>query len=58
MVPEEDSEWSTQIDEVWVWDEWPERWSADKGIDLSFATGTARTDLSRHSDNHFLVIFV
>ena len=31
-----DPEWSTQVDEVWSWDEWPERWGADKGIDLIF----------------------
>lgn len=31
-----DPEWSTQVDQVWLWDEWPERWGADCGIDLVF----------------------
>jgi superfamily II DNA or RNA helicase len=31
-----DPEWSTQVDQVWLWDEWPERWGVDKGIDLVF----------------------
>jgi len=29
-----DPEWATQVDQVWLWDEWPERWGADCGIDL------------------------
>ena len=29
-------EWSTQVDQVWLWDEWPKRWGADCGIDLVF----------------------
>lgn len=31
-----DPEWSTQIDQVWLWDQWPGRWGADCGIDLVF----------------------
>jgi predicted helicase len=31
-----DPEWSTQVDQVWLWDEWPDRWGIDKGIDLIF----------------------
>ena len=31
-----DPEWSTQIDQVWGWDEWPQRWGADCGVDLVF----------------------
>lgn len=31
-----DPEWSTQVDQVWLWNEWPERWGADCGIDLVF----------------------
>ena len=31
-----DPEWVTQVDQVWLWDEWPERWGADCGIDLVF----------------------
>jgi len=31
-----DPEWSTQVDQVWLWDEYPQRWGADCGIDLVF----------------------
>ncbi|NOU01505.1 MAG: DEAD/DEAH box helicase family protein [Gallionella sp.] len=31
-----DPEWATQVDQVWLWDEWPQRWGADCGIDLVF----------------------
>ena len=31
-----DPEWSTQVDQIWLWEEWPERWGADCGIDLVF----------------------
>jgi predicted helicase len=31
-----DPEWSTQVDLVWLWDDWPGRWGADCGIDLVF----------------------
>ncbi|MDP2196989.1 MAG: Helicase associated domain protein, partial [Sulfurimicrobium sp.] len=31
-----DPEWATQVDRVWLWEEWPERWGADCGIDLVF----------------------
>lgn len=31
-----DPEWATQVDRVWLWDEWPGRWGADCGIDLVF----------------------
>ncbi len=31
-----DPAWATQVDEVWLWNEWPERWGADCGIDLIF----------------------
>lgn len=31
-----DHEWSTQVDQIWLWDEWPERWGPDCGIDLVF----------------------
>jgi len=29
-------EWATQVDQVWLWDEWPERWGMDCGVDLVF----------------------
>jgi len=31
-----DPEWSTQVDEIWLWDEYPGRWGRDCGIDLVF----------------------
>jgi superfamily II DNA or RNA helicase len=31
-----DPEWSTQISQVWLWDEYPQSWGRDCGIDLVF----------------------
>ena len=31
-----DPEWSTQVDQIWLWDDYPDRWGKDKGIDLVF----------------------
>ena len=31
-----DPEWLTQVDQVWLWHEYPDRWGADCGIDLVF----------------------
>lgn len=31
-----DPAWATQVEKVWLWNEWPERWGADCGIDLIF----------------------
>ena len=31
-----DPEWSTQVDQVWLWDEYPDSWGRDCGIDLVF----------------------
>jgi predicted helicase len=31
-----DPEWSTQVNQVWLWDDYPERWGRDCGIDLVF----------------------
>jgi superfamily II DNA or RNA helicase len=31
-----DPEWSTQVEKVWLWDEYPDRWGADCGVDLMF----------------------
>ena len=28
--------WKTQVKKVWLWDDWPENWGKDKGIDLIF----------------------
>ena len=32
-----DPEWSTQVKEVWLWDDYPHRWGKDCGIDLVYA---------------------
>ena len=29
-----DPVYASQLRRVWLWDEWPERWGADNGIDL------------------------
>ena len=31
-----DPEWASQISDIWLWDEYPERWGPDRGIDLMF----------------------
>jgi predicted helicase len=31
-----DPEWSTQVDQVWLWDDYPNRWGRDCGVDLVF----------------------
>jgi predicted helicase len=31
-----DLAWATQVEKVWLWNEWPERWGVDCGIDLIF----------------------
>jgi predicted helicase len=31
-----DPEWATQVDEVWLWHDYPGQWGRDKGIDLVF----------------------
>jgi len=31
-----DPEWSTQVDQVWLWEEYPKRWGIDCGVDLVF----------------------
>tara|TARA_A100001011_G_scaffold331311_1_gene357629 strand:+ start:404 stop:685 length:282 start_codon:yes stop_codon:yes gene_type:complete len=28
--------WKTQVDKIWLWDEWPKKCGRDKGIDLVF----------------------
>ena len=31
-----DDYWKTQVEKVWLWNEWPDRWGPDCGIDLIF----------------------
>ena len=33
---ENDPEWSSLVDRVWLWDEYPDRWGRDCGVDLVF----------------------
>ena len=38
-----DPEWATQVEDVWLWDEYPGRWGPDCGIDLVFKSKTGKT---------------
>ncbi|AIQ94074.1 DEAD/DEAH box helicase [Prochlorococcus sp. MIT 0604] len=38
-----DPTWSSQIDEVWLWNDYPRRWGADCGIDLVFTHKNGKT---------------
>ena len=38
-----DPEWQSQVEEVWLWDEYPERWGRDCGIDLIFKHKNGKT---------------
>jgi superfamily II DNA or RNA helicase len=38
-----DPEWATQVEEVWLWDEYPSRWGPDCGIDLVFKSKIGKT---------------
>jgi len=38
-----DPEWSTQVDQIWLWDEYPDRWGRDCGIDLVFTHKNGET---------------
>jgi hypothetical protein len=38
-----DPEWATQVEAVWLWDEYPGRWGPDCGIDLVFRSKIGKT---------------
>jgi predicted helicase len=38
-----DPEWSTQVSQVWLWNEYPNRWGRDCGIDLVFKHKNGQT---------------
>ena len=38
-----DPVWSTQVAEIWLWDEYPDRWGRDLGIDLVFKHNNEQT---------------
>ena len=38
-----DPEWATQVDEVWLWNEYPGQWGRDCGIDLVFKDNNGAT---------------
>ena len=38
-----DPEWETQVDEVWLWNDYPGQWGRDKGIDLVFKDKNGKT---------------
>jgi len=31
---ENDPEWQSKIDKVWLWNDYPQKWARDRGIDL------------------------
>ena len=38
-----DPEWATQVEDLWLWDEYPGRWGPDCGIDLVFKSKIGKT---------------
>jgi superfamily II DNA or RNA helicase len=38
-----DPSWSTVVEKVWLWDDWPGRWGRDCGIDLVFTDTYGKT---------------
>ena len=38
-----DPTWATQVDEIWLWNEYPKRWGSDCGIDLIFTHKNGKT---------------
>lgn len=61
-----DPEWVTQVADIWLWDEYPERWGIDCGIDLVFKHKNGETwavqakcysaehDITKHDVDKFL----
>jgi predicted helicase len=61
-----DPEWATQVDQVWLWHEYPGRWGVDCGIDLVFRHKSGETwavqakcyaqhhDITKHDVDKFL----
>jgi predicted helicase len=52
-----DPQWSTQVDQVWLWDEYPERWGPDCGVDLIFKHKNGETwavQAKCYSPNHHI----
>ena len=37
-----DPEWSNKIEKIWLWDEYPDRWGKDCGIDLVYQDNTGK----------------
>ncbi len=38
-----DPEWSTQVDQIWLWNDYPGRWGRDCGVDLVFKHKSGQT---------------
>lgn len=61
-----DPEWATQVEQVWLWEEYPDRWGIDCGIDLVFRHRNGETwaaqakcysaghDITKHDVDKFL----
>ena len=37
-----DPEWSSKVKQIWLWDEYPQRWGKDCGIDLVYEDGQGK----------------
>ena len=52
-----DSTWKLRVDEIWLWDEYPDRWSRDKGIDLVFKdkqSGIWAVQAKQYDSNNYI----
>jgi predicted helicase len=50
-----DPEWATQVDEVWLWNDYPGQWGRDCGVDLVFKDKNEKTwavQAKCYSPNH------
>jgi predicted helicase len=50
-----DPQWATQVDEVWLWNDYPRQWGRDCGIDLIFKDKNEKTwavQAKCYSPNH------
>jgi predicted helicase len=43
MVFKTDPERQSQVEEIWLWNEYPERWGSDCGIDIVFKHKNGKT---------------
>ena len=51
-VLKNDPEWATQVDEVWLWNDYPRQWGRDCGIDLVFKDKNGGTWATQEAETH------